>query len=109
MGKLIILNRVRQQPTGQFGSRACAKRAKSKSVLQFSGVTPAVLFRSEIVVYGFRQNINLPGNKRDESSRRSFRGMQRTTGITQVAEHKRMAEAVVVSTAALDHCDINAR
>jgi hypothetical protein len=106
MGKLTILNRVRQQPTGQFSGRACAKRAKPKPILQFRSMTPTVLFRNEIVVDGFRQNINLLTNKRDKSSRRSFGGVQRTTGVTLVAQHNRIAEAVVVTTAALDHCNV---
>ena len=107
MGKLIILNCVRQQPTGQLSGRTRAKRAEPKSLLQFRRMTSAVLLGGEIVIDGFRRNISLLGDKRDESSRGLFRSVQRTTGITQVTKHKPIAEAVVIAAAALDHRDVH--
>jgi|GEM_PF-6176904 len=53
MRQPVILNRVRQQPGGQFAGRALAKGAEPEPVLQFGSVTSAVLLRDETVVNGF--------------------------------------------------------
>jgi hypothetical protein len=53
MSQPVILNRVRQQPAGQFVGRALAKGAEPEPVLQFGSMTSAVLLRGETVVNGF--------------------------------------------------------
>src|SRR5271157_601331 len=39
----------------------------------------------------------------------SLAGVQRATGIAQVAQHERMTEAVVIATTTLDRRDVGAR
>jgi hypothetical protein len=104
MGKSIILNRVRQQPGGQLSGRARAKGTEPKSVLQFRRMTPAVLLRGEIVINGFRRTSVCSAT--NETRAAGGRCAQGTTGVTQVAKHKRVAEAVMIATAASDHRDI---
>jgi hypothetical protein len=102
----VILNRVRQQPAGQFGGRTPAEGAKPEPVLQFCGMTPTVLLGAEIVVYGFWPNIDLPGDKRDQRRRRSLADTQRPPRMAEVAKHQRVAEAAVIAPAPPDYCDI---
>ena len=102
----VILNRVRQQPASQLGGRARAEGTEPKSVLQFRSVPPTVLLEDEIIVDGFRPDIDLLGNKRDQRSRRPFTDAQGTPGIAQVAKHQRVAEAVVIAATAPDRGEI---
>jgi len=106
MNEAIVLDRARQQPDGQFGRRARAEGPQSKPVLQFRSVAPTVLLRAQIIVEGFRLNLDLLGNKRDKSSRRSFTDAQGTPGIAEVAKHQRVAESAVIAPAPPDQGDI---
>ena len=102
MGKPVVLHCLRQQPTGQLSGRVLAKRAEPKTVLQFRCMTPAVLLRRQIVIHGRWRNIDPLGDKRNESSRGPFSGVQGTPRVTQVAKHQRVAETVVIATASLN-------
>jgi hypothetical protein len=86
MRKPVVLGRVGQQPAGQIGGRKRPKGTELKLVLQFRSMTSAVLLRGDIAGGRFWKNIDLLGDKRDESRRRSFVGAQGTAGIPQVAD-----------------------
>ena len=102
----VILNRARQQPASQLGGRARAEGTEPKSVLQFRSVPPTVLLEDEIIIDGFRPDIDLLSNKRDQRSRRPFTDAQGTPGIAEVAKHQRVAEAAVIASTAPDRGDI---
>ena len=74
--------------------------------LQFQRMTAAILFRCQITVDGIGQDIDLTGDKRNESSGGPLTGMQRTAGMTQITKHDRVTEAAVIATATSDHGDI---
>ena len=54
-----------------------------------------------------RKNIDLFGDERQQRGRGPFAGAQRTARVTQVAKHQRIAEAVVIATAAPDHREVS--
>ena len=83
MGKPVVLDRVRQQPVGQIGGRTRPEGTKPETVLQFGRVAPSVLLRGEIAGSGFWKNVDLRGDKRDESGRWSLVGAQGTARVPQ--------------------------
>ena len=70
---------------------------------------PTVLLGDEIIIDGFRPDIDLLSNKRDQRSRRPFTDAQGTPGIAEVAKHQRVAEAAVIASTAPDRGDIRLR
>jgi hypothetical protein len=66
----------------------------------------AILLRGQIAVSGFGKNVDLRGDKTDESGRWPFVCPQRTAGVPQVAKHKGVTEAVVIAAAAPDQRDV---
>jgi hypothetical protein len=109
MDKLVILNRVRQQPSCQLGGGTCAEGTEPKLVLQFHRVASAILFGPRVFMDGVRKNIDLIGDKRDEGDGGLFTGVQGTARMTQVTKHERVPEPVMIATAALNHRDIGVR
>ncbi len=107
MAKPFVLNGLRQQPCRQLGGGTGPERTKLQSVLQLGGMTSAVPLGDQIFVDRLRKNTDLIGDKREERSRRSLTGAQRTAGITQVAKHQSMTEAVVIATAAPDRREVS--
>jgi hypothetical protein len=67
---------------------------------------PTVLLEDEIIIDGFRPDIDLLGNKRDQRRRRPFTDAQGTPGIAEVAKHQRVAEAAVIASTAPDRGDV---
>jgi hypothetical protein len=63
--------------------------------------------RGQILVDGVRKNPDLVSDECKQVGWRSLAGAQRTTGEAQVAEHERMAEAVVIAAAAPDHDEVS--
>jgi hypothetical protein len=98
---------VRQQPCRQLSGGTGSERTELQSVLQLGGMRPAAPLGEQIFVDRLRKNIDLISDKCEERSRRFFTGAQRTAGITQVAKHQSMTEAVVIATAALDRREVS--
>src|SRR3954469_4127109 len=107
IGELIVLDRLRQESICQFGGGASPKGAKAKSLLAFDRLTLTGPLRGQILVDGVRKNPDLVSDERKQGGRRSLAGAQRTTGEAQVAEHERMAEAVVIAAAASDRDEVS--
>lgn len=63
VGQPVVLNCMRQEPTGQLSSWARAEGTESKPVLKLRSVTPTTLLRGEIFIDGFRRDIDLLSNK----------------------------------------------
>ena len=106
MGEPVVLDRMRQQPAGQIGGRTRPEGTKSETALQFGRMAPAILLRGQIAVSGFGKNVDLRGDKTDESGRWPFVCPQRTAGVPQVAKHKGVTEAVVIAATAPDQRDV---
>ena len=66
-----------------------------------------VPLRREIFVDAVRKNLDLLGNERQQRGRRPLAGAQRAARETQVAEHQRVAETVVVAAAAPDRGEVS--
>src|SRR3954469_7954229 len=106
-GEPIVFDRLRQESISQFGGGASPKGAKAKSLLALDGLTLTGPLRGQIRVDSVRKNPDLVSDERKQDGRRSLAGAQRTTGEAQVAEHERMAEAVVIAAAAPDRGEIS--
>ena len=109
MEEAIVLECLRMKGIGEFGRGVFSEGAKAEPVLQFGGMPAAILLGGEIVIDGLRTHIDLFGDKRDQRRRRPLIGPQRPPGITQVAQHQRIAEAAVIAAAAPDHREIRLR
>ncbi len=106
MGEPVVLDRMRQQPAGQIGGRPRPEGTKPETVLQFGRMAPAILLRSQIADSGVGKNVDLRGDKTDESGRRPFVGAKGTAGVPQVAEHEGVTEAAVIAATAPDQRDV---
>src|SRR5271165_548159 len=109
MNKPFVLDGARQQPRRQCRGGAWPKRTQPQPILQLSGMAPAVPLDSQILVDGFWKNVELFSDECDERFRWSLAGLQRATGIAQVAQHERMTEAVVIATTTPDRRDVGVR
>ena len=109
MGKPVVLDRVRQQPAGQIGSRTRPEGPKPETVLQFGRMAPAVLLRGEIVLDRLRKSVDLLGDKQEKRPRWPFARLQRTARITQIAKHEGVAEAIMITTTAPDRREVRSR
>jgi hypothetical protein len=65
-------------------------------------MAPAGPWRGQVVLHARWKDVDLLGEERDEGGRRAFADLQRSPWITQVAEHQREAETVMVAPAAAD-------
>jgi hypothetical protein len=106
MGEPIVLDRLRQKYAGQFSRKTFAKRAEFKLFLALDGVALAVSFLANVCVNRFRKNIDLLSNKRQQRHWRPLANAHSAAGISQVAAHKGVAEAVVIAPAALGCCQV---
>jgi len=114
VGEPIVLDRLRQQPVDQLSGRTGAKRPKPKLLLALDRLTLAAPLGGEVVadpagcsrIRRVRQNLHLLRDEGQQRRRWPLAGAQRTAGKTQVAEHERVAEAVVVAAAAPDCCEV---
>ena len=106
MGEPVVLDRMRQQPAGQIGGRTRPEGTKPETILQFGRMALSVLLRGEIADSGLGKNVDLRGDKMDESGRWPFVGAQRTARVPQVAEHEGVTEAAVIAAAAPDQRDV---
>ena len=102
MDEAVVLDRLRQEDFGQFCRRSPAERTQSELALAFDGMVLAIPLGCEVCVNRLREDPELPGDKCKQRSRRPFAGAQGTTGIAQVAEHKGVAEAIVIAVGATD-------
>src|SRR5271166_3822985 len=109
MNKPFVLDGARQQPRRQCRGGAWPKRTQPQPILQLGGMAPAVPLGSQILVDGFWKNVELFSDECDERFRWSLAGLQRATGIAQVAQHERMTEAVVIATTTPDRRDVGVR
>jgi hypothetical protein len=106
MGEPIVLDRLRQQCAGQFSGKTFAERAESKLFLAFDSVALAASFLGNVCVDRFRKNINLFSNKCQQGYCGPLATAHDASGISQVAAHEGVAEAVVIATAAFDCCQV---
>ena len=83
MSEPIVLNRMRQQPDGQFGRRTRAEWIKSQPILQFGGMTLSGTLSGEIIVKDVRKSIDLLRDEREQRSWRSLARLQWAARITQ--------------------------
>ena len=70
MRKLVVLDRVRQQPAGQIRGRTRPEGTKPEAVLQFRCMALSVPLRGEIVLDRLRQSVNLLCDEREKRPRR---------------------------------------
>lgn len=77
-GKPVVLDRSWQKCIHHFGCGMPSEWAQPEVSLAFDSLTLAVPFRREVIIDRFRKNVDLLGDKRDQSSRRPFTGSQRT-------------------------------
>jgi hypothetical protein len=103
MSKPIVLNRVRQQPAGQFVRGTRAEGTEPQPVLHFGYMALSVALCGEIVVNGFRKDIDLLCDEREKRPWRSLARLQRAAGVTEITEHEGLAETVMIATTAPDH------
>jgi len=106
MSKPIVLNRMRQQPAGQFGSGTRAEGIQSEPILQVGGMTLSIALSGKVVVKGIRKNIDLLCDEREQRSWRSLARLQRTARITEITEHECLSELIMIATRAPDHREI---
>jgi hypothetical protein len=102
MGEPVVLDRVRQQPAGQIGSRTRPEGPKPETVLQFGRMAPSIPLRGEIVLDRLRKSVNLLGDKQQKRPRWLFARLQRTPRVAQIAKHQGVAEAIMIATTAPD-------
>ena len=109
MGEPIVLDRLRQQCVGQFSSKTFAERTESKLLLAFDSVALAVSLLGNVCVDRFRKNIDLFSNKCQQGCCGPLANAHGATGISQVAAHEGVAEAVVIAAATFDRCQVGFR
>jgi hypothetical protein len=109
IGKPVVFNRMRQQPGQQLRGMTRAKRPKLKFVLQLKGMSLTVSFRGKIFIDGMRKGIDLPGDKCDKGRGWPLLRPQGPAWIPQIAEHERITETVLITTASLDHRKVAGR
>ncbi len=101
-GQPVVLDRLRQQGAHQFRRRAPAEGLHPKLVLALDRLTLPGPLRGQVVADRAWEDFDLLGDEPEQCCRRAFAGAQRAAREPQVAEHQRMAEAVVVAAAAPD-------
>lgn len=97
---------MREQPILQFSGGAPAERAQPELILALDRVALPVPLRPEILVDAVRKNLDLICNERQQRNWWPLAGAQCAAGETQVAEHQRVAEPIVIATAAADRGQI---
>src|SRR5208283_1020215 len=65
-----------------------------------------VSFLGKVFVKSLRRSINLAGDERDKGRWRPLIGLQGPAWMTQISEHERIAETVLIATASLDHGEV---
>src|SRR5271155_1619372 len=98
MRKPVVLDRVRQQPSGQIGGRTRTEGPKPETVLKFSRMAPSVPLRGEIVLDRLGKSVNLLGDEQEKRPWRPLARLQRTARIAQIAKHEGVAEAIMIAT-----------
>ena len=109
IGEPIIFDGLRQKQLRQLGGGLFAERTKPELLLTLDGVTPAVPLGDEIFVDRSGRTPICSATKCEQRRRRPLTGAQSTAGIAQIAKHERIAEAVVIATAAQDRREISCR
>ena len=86
-----------------------AERTEPKFLLAFDGVALAVPLLGEVCVDRCWKNIDLFSNKCQQSRWWPLTNAHGATGISQVAAHQGIAEAVVITAAAVDRRQVGFR
>jgi hypothetical protein len=106
-GKPVVLDRLRQQHVYQLSRSAFPEGAQPELLLALDRASLPVSLGSEIFVDAVRKNIDLRRDEGQRGRRRTLASTQCAPRETQVAEHQRIAEAVVVAAAATDRGKIS--
>jgi hypothetical protein len=86
-----------------------AERTEPKLLLAFDGVALAIPLLGKVCVDRCWKNIDLFSNKRQQSGWWPLTNAHGATGISQVAAHEGVAEAVVITAAPVDRCQVGFR
>jgi hypothetical protein len=105
----IILDCLRQKRVGQNRHSMFAERTEPQLLLTFKGVAPAGPFLGEVCVDRCWKNIDLFSNKCQQNRWWPLINAHSATGMSQVAAHESIAEAIVITTAAVDCCHVGFR
>ena len=95
-----------QQPGRQFRRGTRAEGTEPELVLQFNRMALTIPFHGKVFVDGLWKSVDLRGDERDKGRRRPLVGLQGPARMAKVAEHKRIAETVLIATAAPDHGEV---
>ena len=106
IGEPIIFDGLWRQATCQLSGGLFAEWTKPELALTLDGVTPAIPRCNEILVYRVRKNPDLFGDESEQRRRRPLAGAQGAAGIAQIAKHERVAETIVIATAAQNRHEI---
>ena len=103
----IVLDGRCEENTCQLYDGAFAERAQPKALLALDGVALAAPLGTASIVGRVGRDVDLLGNEVQHIRGRALAGAQRTAGVTQVAKHQRVTEAVVIATAASDGGEVS--
>jgi len=96
MEKPVIFYRLRQEGICQFRRRALAKETQTKLLLALDRMALAVPICGKVSIYRIWEYLDLISNEFEEGDRRSFSNTQSPAGITQIATHQSVTQAILV-------------